>query len=161
MKKILAVMLLALPFMANAEDTELPAEYSLMVNGLTVHTKSEIDGQKLNGVNPGLGIRVKGGIFDEDGALTIGEYYNSYRKTTAYALYEYTPLHYGRFDIGGFGGLVIGYTSSQNGINPLAAGAVVRVKLGDRSGITFHAVPPVGADSAGFVSINFDYRIGK
>ena len=157
MKKILAVMLLALPFMANADEADTPVHYDLMINGLAVHTAKTFDGQELNGVNPGIGVRIRGGILDEDGAFVVGNYLNSFKHESIYALYEYTPIHYKHLDLGGFAGVVSGYTTTESMVDPFAAGGLANIHFTDRAGLQVRFVP----GNVSFVSFNFIYQIGK
>lgn len=121
------------------------AEVDVSVAGFSQHTKPGF-----NGVNPGLGVRVANGAL----AWELGEYKNSYRRTSAYAIAEYTPVHIGDASAGVFAGVASGYTAQEDGVRPFVGGFSVRYQPG-RFGVALKIVPPAGPGSAGFVAVEF------
>jgi len=157
MKNLILALLFALPLLAAADEGDTSVRYDLMINGLAAHTSSTFDGEKLNGFNPGIGLRISGGILDEDGAFSVGNYLNSFRRETVFALYEYTPYHYKRLDFGVFGGVVTGYHSDEDAIDPLVAGVMTNVHLTDRAGLQVRFIP----GNVSVFTFNVVYQLGK
>ncbi len=148
---ILATALLALTSMAHAAESAV--RLALDVNLASYHTESWAR-HHLNQSNPGLGIEAQ---FTPDGTALAGFYRNSYRRTSAYALGAWTPLHAAlplgiRLDAGLAAGLVSGYRHDEVPCEPLAAGALLRVRARDGFGINLLAVPNTQS-GAGFVGL--------
>jgi len=148
MRKHQIAILAALAVLALAKHAH-GAELDLTVNGLSKHTRADF-----NGINPGLGLHVGLGTV----GLDLGEYKNSYKNTTAYALGEWLPLQVSGLRVGAFAGLATGYTEPQNPIRPLVAGFAARWQPGP-VGVAFHVVPPTGPGTAGFVAVQLTIRI--
>jgi len=145
---IALIVLVCFSKVVHAEEVK-PYTYDLVIAGFSAHTN-----KGFNDINPGVGVKMsKGNI-----AYDIGEYKNSYRHPTEYAIIEWTPAHYNNIDAGLFGGIVYGYTWEQNKLTPLAAGGIVNAHFTENAGLSFHIVPPACA-SVGFISVNLLYRI--
>jgi hypothetical protein len=134
-----------------AHGQELPL--SLNVNLASVHTRAWAR-QQLNQVNPGLGLTYS---FNPDWSASAGFYDNSYRKTSGYALANWTPLHAslpGGFTLGAgvTAGLVSGYTRVENPYKPLAAGLLVQIRR-QGWGINITGVPNYSNGGAGFIGL--------
>ena len=121
------------------------AEVDVSVAGFSEHSKPGF-----NAINPGLGARVANGAL----AWEAGEYRNSYRRTSAYAIAEYTPIRIGAASAGVFGGVASGYSKQEDGARPFVGGFSVRYQPG-RFGVALKIVPPAGPGSAGFVAVEF------
>lgn len=110
-----------------------------------------------NETNPGVGLEYK----DGDKRYMIGQYLNSLRKNSNYALMGYTPFHantgIGRFSAGIVGGGITGYPLAD--VVP-AAGLLGTYENGD-FGVNAMAVPTVkvGKDTVdGFLGIQSKYK---
>jgi hypothetical protein len=134
----------------------LPAAHagqiSLEITTACVHNKSAARSD-MNQVNPGLGIE---GAVTPDFGLAGGFYRNSFKKTSWYAVGQWTPLHIrlpAGWDVsaGIEGGLVSGYAHT-NPATPFGAGALIRMRDASGWGINVVAVPNLGA-SSGFVGL--------
>lgn len=109
--------------------------------------------QSLNQRNPGLGIEY---AINRDWSLAGGAYSNSYRRTTVYALAEWTPLHVGRrghwhIDAGLAGGLASGYKRDEIPCAPLAGAAVIRIAAPSGFAMNLLGVPNAGSRQSGFI----------
>jgi hypothetical protein len=152
--KPLATGLLLALSLATAHAAETPlSPWSLDINVTSVHTEAWARRQ-LNQDNPGLGIEYQ---FTPNWSAAGGFYRNSYRRETAYALGVWTPLH---LDLPGgltanaglAAGLVSGYRRPEVPTEPLAAGAVLRLRTTEGFGINLLAVPNTQSGS-GFVGL--------
>ena len=137
---------------AHAADTP-PSPWSLDINVTSVHTEAWARRQ-LNQDNPGLGIEYQ---FTPDWSAAGGFYRNSYRRETAYMLGVWTPLHLGlpcglTANAGIAAGLVSGYRRPEVPTEPLAAGAVLRLRTAHGFGINLLAVPNTQSGS-GFIGL--------
>jgi hypothetical protein len=124
-------------------------EVDLTINGLTKHN---VPG--LNGLNQGAGVHVGNGALSYD----LGEYRNSYKHPTWYALAEGAPFKVGDVRLGAFAGLASGYTDAQNTARPFVGGLAARWQPGVL-GVSLHLVPPVGSGTAGFVAVQFTIKL--
>jgi hypothetical protein len=109
--------------------------------------------QSLNQFNPGLGITYH---WNRTWAVMGGEYKNSYRRPTWYALAAFTPLQLGRIngwhvDAGLAAGLASGYRSSEVPSEPLVGGLIVRLASPSGIGLNLLAVPNSDAHNSGFI----------
>jgi hypothetical protein len=87
-------------------------------------------------------------------------YRNSYYKTTAYAVYQYTPVAVGPVRIGGFAGLASGY-KAQSALNVGALSVVGGAyAVADVGGYTMavRAVPKISPKVAGVVSVELGFK---
>ncbi|MDE2324608.1 MAG: hypothetical protein KGL51_08065 [Betaproteobacteria bacterium] len=137
---------------AHAADSQ-PSLWSLDINTTSVHTKAWARRQ-LNQDNPGLGIEHQ---FNPDWGAAGGFYRNSYRRETTYALGIWTPL---RCDLPGgltasaglAAGFVSGYRRPEVSTEPLAGGAVLRLRTASGFGVNLLAVPNTQSGS-GFIGL--------
>ena len=137
---------------AHAADAS-PSPWSLDINSASVHTEAWARRQ-LNQDNPGLGIEYQ---FSPDWSAAGGFYKNSYRRETAYALGIWTPLRISlpcglTASAGLAAGLVSGYRRPEVPTEPLAGGAVLRLRTAHGFGINLLAVPNTQSGS-GFVGL--------
>lgn len=99
---------------------------SLDVNTTCVHTRAWAR-DHLNQVNLGVGLT---GTLTPDWSVSAGFYRNSFRRLSAYALANWTPLHLLlpgiRLGAGLTAGFLTGYSYDENPIRPLAAGALLQ-----------------------------------
>lgn len=124
----------------------------LNVNLVSVHTERWARNE-LNQVNPGVGLTYH---FDCTWALMSGEYLNSYRCPTWYALGAFTPLHMGsqghwHVDAGLVAGLASGYTHRENVYAPVVAGVILRIAATRGLALNLLAVPNDGPRDSGFI----------
>ncbi len=153
--KTLTTGLLLAASLATAHAADAPSPWSLDINATSVHTEAWARRQ-LNQDNPGLGIEYQ---FNPDWSAAGGFYKNSYRRETAYALGIWTPLHIDlpaglTASAGLAAGLVSGYRRPEVPTQPLAAGAVLRLRTESGFGINLLAVPNTQSGS-GFVGLQF------
>jgi hypothetical protein len=137
---------------AHAADTP-PSPWSLDINVTSVHTEAWARRQ-LNQDNPGLGIEYQ---FNKDWSAAGGFYRNSYRRETAYMLGVWTPLHVDlpaglTASAGLAAGFVSGYRRPEVPTEPLAAGAVLRLRTAHGFGLNLLAVPNTQSGS-GFIGL--------
>ncbi|CAZ88718.1 hypothetical protein [Thiomonas arsenitoxydans] len=152
LKTLAAASLLAITTAAHAADAPA-SRLSLDLNLASVHTEAWAR-RELNQVNPGLGLEYQA---SPDWGAAVGFYRNSYRRTSAYALGVWTPM---RLDLPGgltasaglAAGLVSGYHRSEVPCEPLAAGAVLRLRTAQGFGINLLAVPNTQSGS-GFIGL--------
>ena len=122
--------------------SQSPSPWSLDINLASWHTRAWARRQ-LSQRNPGVGIQRD---FSPDWSAMAGLYSNSYRKPTWYALAAWTPLRAAlpaglSVGAGIAAGLVSGYTKTQVRSEPLAAGAVLRLRSRSGLGLNLLAVP--------------------
>lgn len=152
-KPLAAGLLLALSLAtAHAADTP-PSPWSLDINVTSVHTEAWARRQ-LNQDNPGLGIEYQ---FSTNWSAAGGFYRNSYRRETAYMLGVWTPLQVDlpaglTASVGLAAGLVSGYRRPEVPTEPLAAGAVLRLRTAHGFGLNLLAVPNTQSGS-GFIGL--------
>ena len=135
-----------------AADT-LPSPWSIDINTTSIHTEAWARRQ-LNQDNPGLGIEYQ---FSTNWSAAGGFYRNSYRRETAYMLGVWTPLHVDlpaglTASVGLAAGLVSGYRRPEVPTEPLAAGAVLRLRTAHGFGLNLLAVPNTKSGS-GFIGL--------
>ncbi len=155
-KALAAASLLAFIPAAHAADapaSRFSPRLSLDLNIASVHTEAWARRQ-LNQDNPGLGIEYQA---SPDWSAAAGFYRNSYRRTSAYALGVWTPWHIdlpaGLTASAGFAaGLVSGYRRPEVPTEPLAGGAVLRLRSAHGFGINLLAVPNTQSGS-GFIGL--------
>lgn len=116
----------------------------------------------LSQFNPGLGVEYH---FNRTWSVMGGEYRNSYRRPTWYALGAWTPLHLGNDDgwhanAGLVAGLASGYTHRENHFAPWVAGFKVAVFTPHHWGVNFLAVPNSGSHNSGFVGFQLAIPLG-
>ena len=122
--------------------------------GLTAHhfNRDTVRREDLNEVNPGLGLRWTSGDYHR----MAGVYRNSIRRTSAYALLGYTPIHAGPLSLGVVAGAVTGYGKPYMA----AAGFYAVAQVTSRAAVVLTVVPTIDSQDvdgfAGFqVSITF------
>ncbi len=142
-------------FPSTAGAAELPAHgrWSLDISTTSYHLRQWAR-NSLNQDNPGLGLEYQA---TPNWGATAGFYRNSYRRTSAYALMSYTPLHLAlpaRWSVnaGLTAGVVSGYTNQEAPARPLALAALFEIRNQAGFGINLVAVPNAG-QSAGFIGL--------
>jgi hypothetical protein len=133
------------------------ADLLLDVNTISIHGEQWAR-HDLNQVNPGLGLTYRPQGSAGDWALSIGAYNNSYRRLTAYALAEWTPLHIGNpqgwhVDAGLSGGVASGYRRSEIPTSPAMGTALFRIESPSGMAASLFAVPNFGARESGFIGL--------
>ena len=128
------------------------ASFSLDLSAACVHNKVAAQ-RHLNPVNPGLGLEYQ---LSRDIGVAGGFYRNSFERTNAYALVDWTPLHLRlpaalSASMGVAGGIVSGY-ANINPLAPFAAAALIKIRGARRWGLNLVAVPNVAA-SSGFIGL--------
>lgn len=125
----------------------------LDLNLASVHTERWAR-QDLNQTNPGLGVTAH---LNKNWAVSAGWYQNSYRRTSAYALAQWTPVHVQvdswRVDAGAEAGLVSGYRRAEVPSAPVMAAALVRVVAPKGWSVNFTMVPNGPNRSSGFIGL--------
>ena len=142
---------LAAPVAASAATT-----FSLDVNLASYHTERWAR-HDLNQHNLGLGATAH---FNRDWSVSAGWYRNSYRRTSAYALVNWTPLH-GSLPLpagwsiaaGAAAGLDSGYRRDELATEPFVAAALVRVIAPADWSINLTAVPNAPGGRSGFIGM--------
>jgi len=100
---VLLTALLAVPGL-KAEEGDV----HVVLHGLSLHSQARGNGREWNQVNTGLALRYElGGAW----AVQLGGYRNSLDSRSAYALADWTPLHAGPLQMGGFAGVTTRHTS--------------------------------------------------
>ncbi len=148
--KILAAVLiaaLATPAAASAATT-----FSLDVNIASYHLERWAR-RELNQHNEGLGLTAR---FTPDWSISAGWYRNSYRRTSAYALANWTPWHWSlpagwSLAAGVTAGLDSGYRRDELATEPLVAAGLVRVIAPKGWSINLTAVPNTPGRRSGFI----------
>lgn len=109
--------------------------------------------RNFNEHNFGLGAQYR---FNENHAVSVGYYHNSIRQTSHYALYKYTPLHYGPVSAGVMAGAVDGYPKLNHGrAYPLAL-PMASVRMGRVEAEAMYV--PKMKDISSVVALNFGYK---
>lgn len=126
---------------------------SLDISTTSYHTRQWAR-DSLNQDNPGLGLEYQ---LSGEWAFAAGEYRNSYRRTSVYALAAWTPLRIAlpagwRLAAGADAGAITGYTSVEAPARPLMASALLEVRSPQGWGVNLAAVPNAG-QSAGFIGL--------
>ena len=152
MKRIILAAALGAIGITTASAAE-PSHLALDVNLASYHTRAWAR-RELNQVNPGLGLEYQA---SPDWTALAGFYKNSYRRETVYALAAWTPVRISlpaglHADAGIAAGLVSGYSRNEVPCEPLAAGAVLRVRTREGFGINLLAVPNSQSGS-GFIGL--------
>lgn len=134
----------------------------LDLNMASIHTERWARAS-LNQVNPGVGLTYH---LDRTWALMSGEYLNSYRCPTWYALGAFTPLHMGseghwRVDAGLVAGLASGYTHHENVYAPAVAGMIVRIAAPRGLALNLLAVPNDGPRDSGFIGFQLSIPLRR
>lgn len=146
---ILAALLAATVAAPMAQAVDL----SLDLNLASVHTEQWAR-DSLNQRNEGLGLTAQ---LDPAWSLSVGEYRNSYRRTSAYALAAWTPLRVplGGWQVtaGGEAGLVTGYRRSEIASQPVMGAGLLRVIAPSHWSLDLTAVPNAPGRRSGFVGV--------
>lgn len=141
----LYIVIALLPAPAHAES----GDTSVIVHGLSHHTKPRAEGRQWNETNTGIGLRYE---FTDDISIQGGVYKNSINKQSIYGSLDYTPFSQGPFHFGGYAGVANGY---ENGKARIGGGGLVRWQEG-RHSVSLRATP---AKSGGLVfSIEYGVR---
>ena len=145
------VAALAAPAIASAAQATRWS-WSLDLNLASIHTERWAR-HSLNQNNLGLGATAH---FSRDWSVSGGWYRNSYRRTSAYLLANWTPLHLplrGGWSLaaGVTGGLDSGYRTDELATQPWVAAALLRLRSPAGWSINLTAVPNDGPNRSGFV----------
>lgn len=158
---ILTLVILALLSLASTAQAGEPAsKLTLDINVASNHTQHWAR-RELNQRNPGLGLTYH---FDRTWSFAGGAYWNSYRRPSAYALAQWTPLQFGavtnwHIDAGLAAGLATGYRKSEIAVRPFAGGALVRVVSPSGASINVFGVPGTGGGKSGFLGFQFSFPL--
>lgn len=130
--------------------------WRLDVNIGSVHTEAWAR-RSLNQRNPGIGLEW---ATSRMWTLAFGEYWNSYRRPTVYALAEFTPVNLGvvnhwHLDAGIAAGLASGYRHDEVPTAPIVGAAVVRLVSPSGYALNVLGVPNAGAYRSGFIGFQF------
>lgn len=141
------VAALATPAIASAATT-----FSLDVNLASYHTERWAR-HDLNQRNLGLGVTWRAA---RDWSVSTGFYRNSYRRTSTYALVNWTPWHASMPEgwciaVGATAGLDSGYRSDELATQPLVAAALVRMIAPQGWAVDLTAVPNAPGRRSGFI----------
>ena len=147
----IAAAIIATPAIASAAQA---TRWSLDLNLASIHTEAWAR-HDLNQRNEGLGATAN---FNLDWSLSAGWYRNSYRRTSAYLLANWTPLHLplrGGWSLGAgaTAGLDSGYRSSELATQPLVAAALLRVIAPAGWAVDLTAVPNAPGRRSGFIGM--------
>ena len=122
----------------------------LELGGLSYHLDRN---RHFNEHNFGLAAQYR---FDTDNAVAAGYYRNSLGADSHYALYKYTPLHYGPLNLGVQAGILDGYPAMNHGrFFPMAL-PVASVRMGPVEA-EFMAVPRM-KDISPVFAVNFGVK---
>lgn len=125
--------------------------FTLDLNLASVHTERWAR-DSLNQRNEGVGVTAQ---LDSSWSLSAGWYRNSYRRTSAYALAAWTPVHIPlgnwRLDAGGEAGLVSGYRHSEVASQPLMGAGLMRVVAPHGWSLDLSFIPNAPGRRSGFV----------
>ncbi len=135
------------------------ADVTLDLNVASIHGEQWAR-HDLNQINPGLGLTYRPEGSAGNWGLSVGAYDNSYRRLTAYALAEWTPLHIGNpqgwhVDAGLSGGVASGYRRSETPTSPAMGTALFRIESPSGMAASLFAVPNFGARESGFIGLQF------
>lgn len=124
----------------------------LDLNLASYHTESWAR-HSLNRFNPGLGITYH---WNRTWAVMGGEYKNSYRRPTWYALAAFTPIQLGQpsgwhVDAGLAAGLASGYRHAEVPSEPAVAGIILRLAAPNGIALNLLGVPNSDAHNSGFI----------
>lgn len=137
---------------ATAAASAAAGTLDLNINLASVHTQRWAQ-QSLNQRNPGLGATYH---VSRTWSVAGGVYRNSYRRSSVYALGEWTPLQLGyadkwHADAGVAAGIASGYKRGEVPCAPFAAVATLRVVAPSGIGLNLVGVPNSGRGESGFV----------
>lgn len=147
-----AAAFLATMFVSEARASDL----YIIAHAASKHGATS-ENYKFNEINPGAALRLD--ITDTHG-VQVGVYRNSYFKTTAYAVYQYTPLAIGPVRLGGFAGLATGYREHSTvnvGALSVVGGAYAVADIGGYT-VAFRGVPKISPKTAGVVTVEFGFK---
>ena len=166
MKTLIAcIVARALVASASAATAAVPAaggSWRVTLNLASVHT-ARWARRSLNQFNPGAGLEYDA---SRTWAFALGEYRNSYRRTSAYALAEFTPLHIGQaagwhVDAGLAAGVLTGYTRREDPARPFGAGGVLRIAAPGGSALDVLIVPNTTRGGSGFVGFQLSFPLSN
>lgn len=120
----------------------------------------------LNQFNPGVGFTYHMGEAAESWAFSVGAYDNSFRRMTAYALAEWTPIRRvsprgWHLEAGLAGGFASGYRRSEVPCAPAMGSVLLRLSSPAGIGATIFAVPNSGARSSGFIGLQLSIPLQR
>lgn len=145
---------------ASAERKPAVSETSntwLQIGGLSHHLERD---RGFNEQNWGIGIEHKLSkdnpiAIGDDSSIAVGQYRNSIRQTSHYALYQWKPVHVGPLDLGVMVGAVDGYHLNKGGPVPLAL--PMASLEGKNVGVNFMCVPKL-KDVSAVCAAQFKFR---
>jgi hypothetical protein len=134
-------------------------DFTLDANLASIHMERWAQ-ETLNQRNEGLGVTAR---LDPSWSLSVGEYRNSYRRISTYALAEWTPLHIPvgtwHIDAGGEAGLVSGYRRSEVESQPIMGAGLVRLVAPSHWSLNLSIVPNAPGRRSGFVGAQLSLPI--
>lgn len=133
---------------------------NLEVSIASLHTEAWAQ-KSLNQHNPGAGLAWAP---SRNWTFTTGFYTNSYRRTSVYALSEWTPIHLGisgnakgsrgwALEVGAAAGFVSGYRHSEVPCAPVMGGVVVRLTTPAGMYAKLIGVPNTASRQSGFIGL--------
>lgn len=133
--------------------TAARAEAALILHGVSHHLdkRQHPDGRDWNERNTGAGLRWE---FTPQAAAQVGFYANSMDRQSAYVLGDFTPWQIGPVRVGGFAGVVTGYTMP---IMPMA-GAVALIGAG-RWHLALRAAPKGTRNGSAVVALEVGVKL--
>lgn len=136
--------------------------WRLDANLASVHTERWAR-ESLNQRNPGLGFEWSP---SRTWTVAAGEYWNSYRRVTTYALGEWTPIQLGdadgwHLDAGVGAGFASGYHHNEVPTAPFVGAAVVRLVSPGGFALNVVSVPNAGAKQSGFLGFQLAVPISR
>lgn len=138
--------------------TARAGEWRVDANLASYHTQQWAR-DSLNQHNSGIGIEYQA---NRMWAFAAGEYTNSYWRSTAYALVEFTPLRIGQpnhwhLDAGVAGGVASGYTRAEIPCSPFVGAALIRITAPDGIALNIMGVPNAGRYRSGFIGFQLSF----
>lgn len=138
------------------------AIWRLDVNIGSVHTEAWAR-NSLNQRNPGVGLEWAP---SRTWAVAFGEYWNSYRRATAYVLGEWTPIQLGdandwHLDAGVGAGFASGYRHNEVATAPFVGAAIVRLVSPSGFALNVVGVPNAGAEQSGFIGFQLAVPLSR
>lgn len=136
-----------------------PAQWWGNLNLASQHFGSErkflSEGESFNEFNPGIGIEVQ---WQPRHAVAVGYFLNSVDEDSLYALYQYTPLVFGRHvRVGGMVGVVTGYPGYNDGGLAPGAGLIAKIE-GARFGANLIYLPEISDITPHTLGLQLKYR---
>lgn len=141
---VIAAAVAALSFAAHA-DTFAPASVGVHLGSW--HSNKDAQGRSYNGVNPGLYARW-------DNGATVGSYYNSERRMTAYAGWTFETPQWHRLTAAVTAGGIVGYKKGPM----IFAIPSAAVHVTERTAVRVSFVPKMEKDGAAAIHLSAEHR---